>query len=1105
MTNTTDKSILTAAGKALLAQLNAEEKPLVIDKMIFANVPNRPEFPQPDDVVPSDDVVHEAAIEQRGRLSVDSVIYSTTLTSQEGPFEFNWTGAYCSEYSVLVTIDHHALTPKTVDEPGVSGNTLVRSVVLEYKDIAEITNITVDASSWQYNATPRMKKMDDDVAQAIIDQNGKDWFIEGGFLVTPQASAFNIKAGAGYVSGNRVTLEFDRNVQVPNKPSFIYVDAHREGTPTGEQVTLFDFVVTAEEKDDYTDGNGVKHFVCKIAQVLADGSVSDFRKEQKAASRNWVLEQFAKHANKVHHITSDDYPSTVDVQAYIDNNVSDADMLLLSGEFTASKLTGLHTDIYGEDNRDREGIPQHGGQPCLMLPNSRKNLIYDASRAKFIVDKHGQGGLDVWGRRATIVHGGHWIAPGHQSAAVRFPPIDGNFGFAEKGGYVKGAYYGFNTTTLTPDIGGARNNMYDTSLQASGGYNGAFPQDNGTTSDKWGQWLGGYIGNYGSAINICGGFGHKVLDFEAEGFNGYGIEVGLLNKPDGTPLGRIDVNAAPYVPKKTKILGGYIHDCYIGGIQRNRYIKCDIQHVDIERTGHPDASLANTINGVSPQVDPGYGVSSGRASPQNYSTVSYCSFEDCKRKGIDAHMGTNEKYIENNIKAMTWGIQIAIDEALQDTSLGTGFEHRKYNLIIRDNTIYAGYRAIDAMNGAFGRGAGDGREAIGKWWSNIHAIITDNKCFAPNGWCYNYGHSPFTIHRNTFTFAAPYGYENIGDGFGFTHGALGQGSNKDRGPVDLDSICTNRVFNSPDGNFRYAYYLYGIRNSVFRDNAADVTPYQYDATDPDGPYKSGNPNIHRDNLASYGFVQASGTSIDDSKFDNNKSINQLTGIVTEWKPADTDQKKAQTTQYEMKLHGTASVADTGYNKTDRGTENGYIVVTLGGLPDPANTWGREGNIDYCQTTVVPAGTVGQYLSAPISVDDINSSTIRIWAKVESFGNNVVGHICAVSSPYEDDDLENGGLALLPHSDGFKLAPTGGGVRFVDGNPYVADTKLNFNEWYQFILVREINSSLMAFGAQGNGNNSMNAKFAEIRVMKNLGFSSEEANNLFELERGKYSK
>ncbi|EOX4846312.1 phage tail protein [Vibrio alginolyticus] len=291
MANSTDKSILTAAGKALLAQLNAEEKALVIDKMIFANVPNRPEYPQPDDVVPTDHIVHQEQVEQRGRLSADSVIYSTTLTSDVGPFDFNWTGAYCSEYGVLVTIDHHALTPKTADEPGVAGNTLVRSVVLEYKDIAEITNITVDASSWQYNATERMKKMDSDVAQSIIDQNGKDWFIEDGFLVTPSGSAYSIKAGAGYVSGNRVAMEFDRSVQVPNKPSFIYIDAHREGTTTGEQVTLFNFVVTAEEKDDYIDsstGKDVKHFVCKIAEVLMDGSVVDLRSDGEQTSKTYV-------------------------------------------------------------------------------------------------------------------------------------------------------------------------------------------------------------------------------------------------------------------------------------------------------------------------------------------------------------------------------------------------------------------------------------------------------------------------------------------------------------------------------------------------------------------------------------------------------------------------------------------------------------------------------------------------------------------------------------------------------------------------------------------------------------------------------------------------
>ncbi|WP_330959070.1 phage tail-collar fiber domain-containing protein [Photobacterium sp. 53610] len=294
MANTTETKILTAAGKALLAQVNAEESPLTIDKLIFANVPDRADYPQPEDVVPTDYVVFEKAVEQRGRLSADAVIYSTTLKSDEGPFQFNWTGAYSSEQGVLVTIDHHAMTPKTADEPGIAGNTLVRSVVLEYKDIAEITNITVDASTWQYDSAKRLKRMDDDSAQALIDMNGKDWFMDDGFLVTPQSTAFKIKAGAGYVSGNRVQLEFDRIVQVLSKPAFIYVDAYREGSPTGEQTTLFDFVVTADEKDDYTDPQGVKHFVCQIAQVLADGSVSDLRPEGEKADKAYVNARAAR-------------------------------------------------------------------------------------------------------------------------------------------------------------------------------------------------------------------------------------------------------------------------------------------------------------------------------------------------------------------------------------------------------------------------------------------------------------------------------------------------------------------------------------------------------------------------------------------------------------------------------------------------------------------------------------------------------------------------------------------------------------------------------------------------------------------------------------------
>ncbi|ENC6731324.1 phage tail protein [Vibrio navarrensis] len=311
MTTTNPLQILTKQGEELLARLAAEEKELVIDKFIFADVPDRGEFPSREEAIPHDYIVHEEPIGEKGRLTENSVIYTATLASDIGPFYFNWSGLYCSEHNVLVTIHYPKRTPKTQDQPGIAGNTLVRSQVLQYTGVAEITNITVDASTWQYNSNDRLKKMDADVAQALIDQNGKDWFIGDGFQVLPKTdTSVAITPGAGYVSGNRVSLGFERIISVPAKPAYIYLDAKREGTPTGEQITTFNFVVSAEEKDDYIDtstGKQIPHFVCKIAQVLEDGSVSDLRPEGESAGKAWVGKNADKSFDDLEELQSSDY------------------------------------------------------------------------------------------------------------------------------------------------------------------------------------------------------------------------------------------------------------------------------------------------------------------------------------------------------------------------------------------------------------------------------------------------------------------------------------------------------------------------------------------------------------------------------------------------------------------------------------------------------------------------------------------------------------------------------------------------------------------------------------------------------------------------------
>lgn len=117
MSNTTSKVITTKAGEALIAQMQAENKVLVIDKFVFANVSNRQDFPQREDTVPTADEVYESAVHEQGRLTENSVIYSTTLASDVGPFTFNWSGLYCTEHNTLVAINYPPAIDKTVDGP----------------------------------------------------------------------------------------------------------------------------------------------------------------------------------------------------------------------------------------------------------------------------------------------------------------------------------------------------------------------------------------------------------------------------------------------------------------------------------------------------------------------------------------------------------------------------------------------------------------------------------------------------------------------------------------------------------------------------------------------------------------------------------------------------------------------------------------------------------------------------------------------------------------------------------------------------------------------------------------------------------------------------
>ena len=277
--------VITIAGERLFALKAQNNEQLDIDTFIFANVPGQDPnatIDRNESVPPVGQQVHQQIVQQVGRVNDNVVIYSTVLDSVTGPFDFNWVGLYSSVNQTLIAVSHIPSVSKTITVPGAAGNTLNRNFGIEYSGIADLTGISIAPETWQLDFTARLSGMDELTRQLAADMNGKDWFIGDGFKVVLRSTAntFNVTAGAGYVSGLRVELKQDHILTLQSYPQFVYVDAWFDGDASSQWKPKTAFTVTNGEMDDYIDVNGKQHYVFKLARIIADDVVEDFRNVQ---------------------------------------------------------------------------------------------------------------------------------------------------------------------------------------------------------------------------------------------------------------------------------------------------------------------------------------------------------------------------------------------------------------------------------------------------------------------------------------------------------------------------------------------------------------------------------------------------------------------------------------------------------------------------------------------------------------------------------------------------------------------------------------------------------------------------------------------------------
>ena len=277
-------AIITDAGKAYLAAKLGAGLPAVFNEFVFALVTGL----DPDDTPPGTeplpaggDIQYSCPVTRAGYVTPDQVVYSVLVDSSVGDWSFNWIGLKADDGTLVAVV----YVPTQVKEKydvllGHRGNNLTRNFLLQYDNLQTITEITVNAATWQIDFTQRLDasdNMQESLAKALA---GDGCLFLGNALKIENASGYKLRAGRAFVAGRTVDLAADVDAAAEGVAAskHVWLDVWRSGDVNGVVVNV-DIVadISSATHDSYTDGNGIFHTVVKVASIDAGGAITDLR------------------------------------------------------------------------------------------------------------------------------------------------------------------------------------------------------------------------------------------------------------------------------------------------------------------------------------------------------------------------------------------------------------------------------------------------------------------------------------------------------------------------------------------------------------------------------------------------------------------------------------------------------------------------------------------------------------------------------------------------------------------------------------------------------------------------------------------------------------
>lgn len=271
-------SLITPQFERYVAEQTVARGTVQFDEFIFANIPglNENNLAQYLTMPTSAQIVHRQSVSQSGVINENAVVYSVTIGTEVGDFDFNFIGLINKSKNMLAVAVQTEPVKKIRNKNAVQGNSITRNILLEFTGAKALTGINVNANTWQIDFTVRLHGLDEKIRLTNRDLYGRAVFFDDGFLVKRKTgNQFTIQPGVAYVEGVRMDLTALYNLTANNLPCSVYADVVHHCTVTGEYQTEIKYLT--QSKADYVDTANRQHYVQILADIDSQGYVTDRR------------------------------------------------------------------------------------------------------------------------------------------------------------------------------------------------------------------------------------------------------------------------------------------------------------------------------------------------------------------------------------------------------------------------------------------------------------------------------------------------------------------------------------------------------------------------------------------------------------------------------------------------------------------------------------------------------------------------------------------------------------------------------------------------------------------------------------------------------------